>query len=146
MGPPPPTGEPLELYFEDGWWEVSLQRSRQAPGGGQTYQVTSSLYGTERWASPDRLRPRWQFVHNGELEYWKAEAPDGLVVWEHRGQRCVRRGPRCAHVAYAVHALHTTLHYPLHHPLLRPRTRARPTSAALRLWWRPHAVRRLMID
>jgi hypothetical protein len=38
------------------------------------------MYATERWASPDRLRPRWRFVREG---YWEAEAPAGLSVWEH---------------------------------------------------------------
>ena len=97
--PPPPAppdfferlsiGEPLEVYHEDGWWEVTLQRTRQAQSGRMTYQVTSSFYNTERWANADRLRPRWRFMRDTEkepeLEFWKADAPDGLVVWEDSG-------------------------------------------------------------
>jgi hypothetical protein len=99
--PPPPDfferleiGEPLELYHEDGWWEVALTRSRQAPGGNMSYHVTSALYGTERWASPKLLRPRWKFVRreleSGVLaEYWEALAPEGLVVWEDTQQHAL---------------------------------------------------------
>ena len=89
--PPPPDfferlsiDEPLEVYHEEGWWEVSLLRSRTAPNGGLSFQVRSALYGTERWATPDRLRPRWRFVVDPSgSEYWEAEAPAGLRVWEH---------------------------------------------------------------
>ena len=66
-------------------------RSRQAPSGGISYQVLSEVYNTERWASPDRLRPRWRFVPHDEAErlrtrgeeyHWEAVAPAGLEVHE----------------------------------------------------------------
>jgi len=88
--PPPPNfferiavGEPLELYLEDGWWEVSLQKSKTTPKSGVEYLVVSPLDQTTNWVTADRLRPRWQFVRrpNGN-EYWLTEAPHGLVVWE----------------------------------------------------------------
>ena len=93
--PPPPgffemlkIGEPLEVYHEDGWWEVTLSKLRQAPNGRTSCLVTSSMYSTERWASLERLRPRWCFERecddNGTVlrEYWRAEAPEGLLVWQ----------------------------------------------------------------
>ena len=62
---------------------MCLQRSRQAPGGGLTFQVRSSMYETERWASPDRLRPRWRFMRDPKKgEYWAADGSVGLHVWE----------------------------------------------------------------
>lgn len=90
--PPPPTphyfemiqlGEPLDLYHEDGWWEVVLQRSRLTPKGGLAFQVVSPLYGTERWSSSEHLRPRWDFVRCPRLgEHWRSEGTTGTAVWD----------------------------------------------------------------
>ena len=88
--PPPPDffhhidiGEPLELYHEDGWWEVELQSSKQAADGGLTFKVVSPLYGTERWATTERLRPRWRFVLSRSAgEHWMAAGNSGLLVWD----------------------------------------------------------------
>lgn len=93
--PPPPDffdklslGAPLDFYLEEGWWEVTLQRTRITATGRTSYQVVSGLYKTEHWTAPDRLRPRWIFVRRPDaetgrlLEYWEAAAPKGLMVWE----------------------------------------------------------------
>ena len=76
-------GDPLEVFHDDGWWDVTLQSSRDAPGGGLSFQVISDLYKTERWVSPALLRPRWVFVRataEGH-QHWQAEAPEGFQVW-----------------------------------------------------------------
>ena len=65
---------------------VTLKKTRPTPAGAVSFQVASTLYATERWASPDRLRPRWRFgreVLDGVArEVWRAEAPEGLIVFE----------------------------------------------------------------
>ena len=108
--PPPPdfferlsVGDPLELSLDDGWWEVELQKSKPMPNGGVTYQVGSPLYQTtHREVTPDRLRPRWQFVRRSGHEYWVAEAPSGLVVWEDEAEPEGEQADACANAADTV--------------------------------------------
>ena len=120
--PPPPDffdkieiGAPVELYHEEGWWEVTLQRTRPAPSGNTSYHVVSAMYGTERWVNPDRLRPRWHFVRElrfqqGEhrlFEFWRAEAPVGLEVWEEKqGERSGQDDGRATAVINVGDPLH----------------------------------------
>jgi len=84
--PPPPDffdrlaeGEPLEVFHEEGWWEVRLRASCLGEGGVRTFQVVSPEYQSERWAPPCELRPLWRFVREG---HWQAVAPRDLNVFE----------------------------------------------------------------
>ena len=72
--PPPPdffaslqTGDPLELWHGDGWWEVDLIEA--SDGAGKLYTVRSPHYASEYRVSAQRLRPRWTFCGS----HWKAE-------------------------------------------------------------------------
>ena len=78
--PPPPAGfhaslavgAPVEVYFEDGWWAVTLLKKPKGGGEngkGPSFLVGSAMYRTERWAEIDCLRPSWKFFGG----HWQAE-------------------------------------------------------------------------
>ena len=87
--PPPPTppdffaslqtGDPLELWHGDGWWEVNLtDAGREASdGAGKLYAVRSPHYASEYRVSAQRLRPRWTFCGS----HWKAEVLQLAPRW-----------------------------------------------------------------
>ena len=71
LRPPPPTppddflstlqrGDELEMFFEDGWWEVNYIGSRRGDQGAVDYTVESAQYVVEHVVSGERLRPRWR--------------------------------------------------------------------------------------
>ena len=67
--PPPPdgfiaslkVGSKLEVFFEDGWWEVTLLKKEASTSSKQPFLVGSAMYNTERQASSAELRPSWSF-------------------------------------------------------------------------------------
>ena len=50
-------GAPLEILFEEGWWEVEM-RGRDGPN----YVVVAKRYKVEHRVDASRLRPRWTWV------------------------------------------------------------------------------------
>ena len=73
--PPPPAnfisslkiGQTLEVFFEDGWWGVTLLKKRKE-AGAPGFLVGSALYKTEHWAEEANLRPPWTFYGG----HWEA--------------------------------------------------------------------------
>ena len=71
LRPPPPTppddflstlqrGDELEMFYEDGWWEVNYLSSRSGDQGAVEYTVESAQYVVEHIVPGERLRPRWR--------------------------------------------------------------------------------------
>ena len=53
-------GVPLEVTFEDGWWEVNLDLIDKSKGAA-CYLVGSAVTNTCRWVEAADLRPAWSF-------------------------------------------------------------------------------------
>ena len=83
LRPPPPKppddflstlqpGDELEMFYEDGWWEVNYLSSRTGEHGAIEYTVESTQYVAEHVVPAERLRPRWR----GQGSKWrKSDAP-----------------------------------------------------------------------
>lgn len=96
--PPPPEwwtgvheGDTLELFHEDGWWEVVLRFKKPAEDAGaptaMEFQVASHEYKTEEWVDATRLRPLWMLAGTHVQHVWRADSPAGLVVYGGCGRR-----------------------------------------------------------
>jgi hypothetical protein len=80
--PPPPAdfakslyvGMPLEVFLEDGWWEVTLHEIKRGSSSQINYLVRSDMYRTEHWVGDlNSLRPRWRFSSG----HWQAGSVPG---------------------------------------------------------------------
>ena len=80
--PPPPAdfakslcvGMPLEVFHEDGWWEVTLHEIKRGSSSQVNYLVRNDMYRTERWVGDLKsLRPRWRFSSG----HWQAGSVPG---------------------------------------------------------------------
>jgi hypothetical protein len=79
--PPPPAnfakslcvGMPLEVFHEDGWWEVTLHEIKRGSSSQINYLVRNDIYRTERWVGLESLRPRWRFSSG----HWRAGGVPG---------------------------------------------------------------------
>ena len=80
--PPPPVdfakslcvGTPLEVFHEDGWWEVTLHEIKRGSSSQVNYLVRNDMYRTERWVGDlSSLRPRWRFSSG----HWQVESLPG---------------------------------------------------------------------
>ena len=79
--PPPPAdfakslyvGMPLEVFYEDGWWEVTLHEIKRGSSSQINYLVRNDMYRTKRWVGVDALRPRWRFSSG----HWRAGSVPG---------------------------------------------------------------------
>ena len=89
--PPPPDwwrglsdGDTLELFHEDGWWEVLLRHRRPADTTPPTteFLVVSVEYKNEQWVDISLLRPQWRFAGTCRQYVWQSDWPPGLVVYD----------------------------------------------------------------
>ena len=89
--PPPPEwwrglsdGDTLELFHEDGWWEVLLRHRRAAETTPPSteFLVVSVEYRNEQWVDVSLLRPQWRFAGTCRQYVWQSDWPPGLVVYD----------------------------------------------------------------
>lgn len=89
--PPPPDwwhelsdGDTLELFHEDGWWEVLLRHRRASHTTPPTteFLVVSVEYRNEQWVDVSLLRPQWRFAGTCRQYVWQSDWPPGLIVYD----------------------------------------------------------------
>ena len=64
------SGDQLDLFYDDGWWEVDVeevlhahQKGGGGGGGGPRFSVRATKYNkTHKDVTADRLRPRWLYA------------------------------------------------------------------------------------
>ena len=77
------SGDQLDLFYDDGWWEVDVkevlhahQKGGGGGGGGPRFSVQATKYNkTHKDVTADRLRPRWLYA--AQARAWRFELLSG---------------------------------------------------------------------
>ena len=89
----PKVGSKLEVFFEDGWWEVTLLKKEASTSSKQPFLVGSAMT-TERQASSAELRPSWSFKGGRWRGHLRRRDAARWRRWSGQGGRRARKAER----------------------------------------------------